>query len=217
MRLCVVIYFYHLMLYDIQNYAQDMKKKGFTLIELLIVIAIIGILASIVIVSLNSARQKAQYSKALTEMKGIEKALQLTLLDEGLDEWWDENDSSFSALLGSTGNIPINDVRTISVGPMATLSDYLQDDLYVPGSSGEYAYDNDMDGEVQFPCSSSRILNNRGVNLIYANAGGIDAGFFEYLDDTVDKGDGADCGRIRLHTDPALIYNIAVDYNDLGF
>jgi len=44
------------------------KKSGFTLIELLVVISIIGLLSSIVLTSLNSARVKARYAKAQAEM-----------------------------------------------------------------------------------------------------------------------------------------------------
>ena len=48
-----------------------MNKKGFTLVELLVVIAIIGILSSVAVVNLNSARKKAQQAAAQKIMSTI--------------------------------------------------------------------------------------------------------------------------------------------------
>ena len=53
------------------------KNKAFTLIELLIVIAIIGILTAIVIVSLTSSKNKANDSKIQTQLKQMEAQAQL--------------------------------------------------------------------------------------------------------------------------------------------
>ena len=58
-----------------------MNKKGFTLIELLVVIAIIGLLSTLAVVALGSARQKARDSKRLADLKQIQTALELYYTD----------------------------------------------------------------------------------------------------------------------------------------
>lgn len=60
---------------------QKMNKKGFTLIELLVVIAIIGLLSTLAVVALNSARQKSRDSKRVADTKQIQTALELYFSD----------------------------------------------------------------------------------------------------------------------------------------
>ena len=52
-------------------------KKGFTLIELLIVIAIIGMLTSVVIGSTTASRMRARDNRRITDMKEIQLGLAL--------------------------------------------------------------------------------------------------------------------------------------------
>lgn len=57
------------------------EKKGFTLIELLVVIAIIGLLSTLAVVALNSARQKSRDAKRVADMKQVQTALELYFTD----------------------------------------------------------------------------------------------------------------------------------------
>jgi prepilin-type N-terminal cleavage/methylation domain-containing protein len=54
------------------------SQKGFTLIELLVIIAIIGILSSVVLASLNSARQKGQVAAIKSNLKNMIAQAELT-------------------------------------------------------------------------------------------------------------------------------------------
>ncbi|PJC49383.1 general secretion pathway protein GspG, partial [Candidatus Nomurabacteria bacterium CG_4_9_14_0_2_um_filter_32_10] len=58
-------------------------QKGFTLIELLVVVAIIGLLSSVVLASLNSARDKAKYSRAKMDIDQLKKAMLIYKIDKG--------------------------------------------------------------------------------------------------------------------------------------
>ncbi|MDP3764286.1 MAG: prepilin-type N-terminal cleavage/methylation domain-containing protein [bacterium] len=59
------------------------SRAGFTLVELLVVITIIGILATVVLVSLNSARAKARDAKRLGDVRQIALALEFCYNDIG--------------------------------------------------------------------------------------------------------------------------------------
>ena len=57
------------------------KNRGFTLIELLVVIAIIGLLSTLAVVALNSARAKSRDAKRVSDIKSLQTALELYYQD----------------------------------------------------------------------------------------------------------------------------------------
>ena len=59
------------------NFLRNNHKKGFTLLELLVVIGVIGVLSTIILVGLNSARQKARDAKRMQELRQVALALEM--------------------------------------------------------------------------------------------------------------------------------------------
>ncbi len=81
------------------NMTHHSKHKGFTLIELLMVIAIIGLLSSITLASLQTARARSRDSRRIQDLQQARTAL--TLYRDSVGNWMETGSGCGS---GGTGN-----------------------------------------------------------------------------------------------------------------
>lgn len=80
---------------------EENSEKGFSLIEMLVVLAIIGILAGIVLVSVQDARKKAKIVQARLEIKQIFNAISMLEIDT---EQWPGHKTPYKIETGASGN-----------------------------------------------------------------------------------------------------------------
>jgi type II secretion system protein G len=111
------------------------NTEGFTLIELLVVISIIGLLASVVLVSLNSARSKARDTKRKADISQLQKALELYL---------NNNNSNVYPNGGTVTNADTGyDIQNLSSFLVPTYLSKIPNDPRYPGAANyQYVWTN---------------------------------------------------------------------------
>jgi len=87
------------------------NKKGFTLVELLVVIAIIGLLSTLAVVALGSARSKARDARRISDVKQVQTALELYFADIGAYP-----DPAAAVTIGETGAMVLCDLSPSTDG-----------------------------------------------------------------------------------------------------
>lgn len=119
---------------------QQVFLKGFTLIELLVVISIIGLLAAVVLVSLNIARVKGRDAKRVADLTQIRSALELYFDANGYYPpsagcGWDCNGYTFST--SSTWDSSLGTALALYI---AKLPRDPINNLGGPWTTGHYSY-----------------------------------------------------------------------------
>jgi len=157
---------------------KNMKlKKGFGLIEMLVVIAVIGILASIVLVNASNVKEKAKIVQAKATAKQIYNAIVILENDTG---FWPGHKQPYEIEPGASGNeicddLPPNDCEFKFSDPEAGLAatdggypDWkgpyvLSSQLTDPWGS-EYFFDTDYDIEAGAGQKWAVVIGSYGPN-----------------------------------------------------
>ncbi len=113
------------------------KNRGFTLVELMVVIAIIGILASIVLASLGGAKGKARDSRRIADIKSIQLALSLYYNDNLM---YPKNIYAASSISGQSAPVTGLAGGYLAVVPIDPSYNTAIDCAAAPSTAGCYRY-----------------------------------------------------------------------------
>jgi len=139
------------------------NKKGFTLIELLVVIAIIGILSSVVLASLNTAREKGKDASAKGSLSSLRAEAEL--------HYDDQSPHSYGTL-NSNGSTGCNDAMFGLPNGPGVLMDAVEKQLKNAGdaqcraSTGTYAVSIKLNSDKFFCVDSSGFAGEVASHIV---------------------------------------------------
>ncbi|MCK4904858.1 prepilin-type N-terminal cleavage/methylation domain-containing protein [bacterium] len=173
--------------YGRQRYNGDLSLTGFTLIELLVVIAIIGMLAAILMPTLNNTRERGRRAVCIGNLKVIGEAFNMYNIDIGE--------------MPTTEDIPPvglpNNDATDKIGDAGT--------SIVPIGMG-YFYDKYIEDFTVFVCPSSDYLRDpKAIKQLW------DADNDTYSSYIYRAESGSNEGLMLADSKPAIV----MDYNDI--
>lgn len=143
-----------------KNYA-----KGFTLIELLVVIAIIGILSSVVLVSLNTARQKGKDGRIQAETAQLRTQLEANYDGTGYPDLVGTATANIAATTSTATNFGItaSDIMSLNGGTTGKLN------TAASAANGVTVYSDAANGNKPTKYSIYSKLTNGGYFCIGSN------------------------------------------------
>ncbi|MEK6726302.1 MAG: type II secretion system major pseudopilin GspG [Deltaproteobacteria bacterium] len=122
-------------------------SRGFTLIEVMVVVVILGILAAIIVPRIMGRPEEAKRTKAAVDIKGVEQALNLYKLDNGM---YPNTEQGLEALVNKPETAPVPNkwkeggyLSKVPLDPWGRPYQYLS-----PGDHGDFdLYSHGADGE----------------------------------------------------------------------